>query len=628
MKNYLFSILMLALLISCSKEYSREVEYVPFQETDGGQWSMISPSGEVLFTEEFKNTPTLAIEGRFMVKNENGLWEIYSAEKKPQKIGNEYAYATAFHNGRALVAERNDYIKIIDTDGKEIKKLDKIGNKIIDAAETFSEGYSVYKTGNVYGTIDEDGKEVIKADYLILYSCSDGKLIGVNKKHEKEFNKKEGKRKLTYDVLNQDGKILFSINSDKYSNIGTRFIDGLLPVAVEKDGKECWGLINDKNEVVVKPSEKLKGISDIKGDRFVYTNGEGYGVMNLEGKNVIRAKYDFLYFDVSNRLIAITEKTKDSKNYDCKFIDGEDNQIGEDKYVSINPLSQFDGQFSFVKVSDRIWSIVNKEGKQLEGLPDIVNINLSIGDYEVLNDHIDFTAFFNEMNLSATTMDSLTLDKTTPIQAVKYYTDCYPGGGTKDHPAMDPYWFDYKTSLTWFKSFSNVFVDINAGFPQKLSRRTFRNERIKYWEDDYYNYYYNRKIPTGYTYNNIKLNSLAIGFPNSGRLNGKLELLLKELKARFKKYGKLEKENNGAAVFTISSNNRAIMYLKDDAVYLLWGDIKSVDKLDIDEYKDTKEKIRIDDSIIQTVNGRGNPIFLNSVDADSVEVVDSVAVVD
>ena len=632
MKNHVTIIITAIALIlcSCNKEDGKVVEYVPFQETDGGQWGMISPSGEVLYTEEFKNAPTLAIEGRFMVKNEKGLWEIYTAEKKPQKVGNEYAYATSFHNGRALVSERNDYIKIIDTDGKEIKKLDKIGNKLIDAVGAFSEGYSVYQTGNVYGTINENGKEIIKPDYLVLYPCSDGKFIGVNKKHEKEFNKKEGKRKLIYDVLDKDGKILFSINTEKYSNIGTRFIDGLLPVAMEKDGKECWGLLNDKNEIVIKPSEKIKGISDIKDDRFVYTNGEGYGVMNLEGKNIIRAKYDFLYFDVTNRLVAITEKTKDSKNYECKFIDDGDNQIGEEKFVSINPFSQFDGNYSFVKISDRIWSVINKEGKQVEGLPDIVNINLSIGDYEVMNDHIDFPKFFDEINLSATTIDSITIGKTTPIQAVKYYSECFPDLGTKDHPVMDPYWYDYKSSLVYYKSFSNIFVDINVSFPQNISRRTYRNEKIKYWEDEDYNYYFNRKIPTGYSFNNTKVHSLAVAFTNSGRLNGKLELLLKELKARFKKYGKVEKENSGAAVFTISNTNRATMYLKDDTVYLIWGDIKSVDKLDIEEYKDTKEKIRIDDSIIQTVNGKGFPINFGSptVDTDSVEVVDSVAVVE
>jgi hypothetical protein len=609
------------IVLSCGKNESRSVEFVPYQETDDGQWSMISPAGEVLFSEEFKNAPTVAKEGRFMVKNDEGLWEIYSADAKPKKIGGEYAYASCFEDGKALVSERNDYIKIIDLDGKELKKLDKIGNKIIDAVSAFSEGYAVYQTGEFYGAIDDSGDEIIKPDYLILYPCSDGKFIGVNKKYKKEYNKKEGKKKLTYDVLDTSGKKLFEINSEKYSNTGTRFIDGLLTVAVEKDGKECWGLINDKNEVVVKPAEKIKGISDIKGKRFVYNNGEGYGVMNLDGENIVRAKYDFLYFDVSDRLVAITEKTKNSFNYECKFIDDGDNQIGEDKYVSINPFAHFDGKHSFVKVSDRIWSIVDKDGIQIEKLPDIVNINLSFGDTEIVNDHVDFAALFSEMKLSENGVDGLTFE-TTPIQAVKAAIENGARSGNDKHSADDPYWYDYSDNISYFKDFSKVRSLVLVAFPGKLSRQTYRNET-----EYFYGYAFNRKVPSGYAFNSFHANGFAVSFTNTGKMTGKLELLLKELKAHFKKNGKLEKENNGAAVFSFSEKNRAMIYMEEDRVGIIWGDIKEAKDLDIEKYKNTKEKINIDQSVIQNVNGSGSPISLAPADNDTIEeVVDTVAV--
>ena len=624
MKQYYLIVLIavFAMLTSCSKDESKGVEFVPYQETDDGQWSMISSAGEILFSEEFKNAPTVAKEGRFMVKNESGLWEIYTAESKPQKIGKEYAYASCFDGGRALVSERNDYIKIIDKDGNELKKLDKIGNKIVDAVSAFSEGYAVYQTGDMYGAIDEDGNEVIKADYLVLYGCSDGKFIGVNNKYEKEYNKKEGKKKITYDVLDTSGKILFQINSDKYTDNGTRFIDGLLTVAVEKDGKECWGLLNDKNEIVIKPAEKIKGISDIKGDHFVYNNGEGYGVMNLKGENVVRAKYDFLYFDVKNRLVAITEKTKNSFNYECKFIDDSDNQIGEDKYVSVNPFAHFDGKHSFVKVSDRIWSIVDLDGKQVEKLPDIVNINLSFGDTEIINDHVDFVALFDEMKLGENSVDGMEFDKTTAEEAVKRRAEWLGEERDNEHPTSDPYWYDYTSNTNYLKQFSKVNTIIGLGFPQNISRRTYRNE-----VEHYYYFSYTRKVPTGYAFNNTKANAFILSFPNTGKMRGKMELLLKEIKAFFKKFGKVEKENNGAAVLTINDKNRVKIFMDDDDVTVIWGDIKPVKDLDIEEYKDKKEKIEIDQSIIQTVNGMGNPIKLSPAEADSV-VADSIAVVD
>lgn len=618
MKKILLFTVISIVVTSCGRDESNGVEYVPYQETDDGQWSMISPSGEVLFSEEFKNAPTVAKEGRFMVKNESGLWEIYSAEAKPQKIGKEYAYASCFENGKALVSERNDYVKIIDLDGKELKKLDKIGNKIVDAVSAFSEGYAVYQTGDFYGVIDDSGNEIIKPDYLVLFSCSDGKFIGINQKYKKEYDKKEGKKKISYDVLDTKGKKLFEISTDKYTNIGTRFIDGLLTVAVEKDGKECWGLINDKNEVVVKPADKIKGISDIKGKRFVYNNGEGYGVMNLDGENIVRAKYDFLYFDVSNRLVAVTEKTKNSFNYECKFIDDSDNQIGEDKYVSINPFAHFDGKHSFVKVSDRIWSIVDKDGKQLEKLPDIVNINLSYGDDEIINDHVDFAALFAEMKLSENGVDGLSFE-TTPIEAVKVAIKNDALTGNDKHPAGDPYWFDYTRNVMYTKDFSKVSCVIAATFPGYLSRQTYRNET-----EYFYGYAFNRKVPSGYAFNSFKAISYYVSFSNIGKMTGKLDLLLKELKAHFKKNGKLEKENNGAAVYTVNEKNRVLISMKEDRVSVIWGDIKDVKDLDIDEYKNIKEKISIDQSVIQTVNGSGNPISL----APTEEPVDSVAAIE
>ena len=69
------------------------------------------------------------------------------------------------------------------------------------------------------------------------------------------------------------------------------------------------------------------------------------------------------------------------------------------------------------------------------------------------------------------------------------------------------------------------------------------------------------------------------------------------------------------------------MYMEEDGVSVIWGDIKSVDKLNIDEYKNPEEKIKIDETIIQTVNGMGKPIRLSPLENDSIsEVVDSVAV--
>lgn len=261
-KTFLLLLSMLLMLVSCSKERSNEISGIPFQESEKGLWGMLTTDGEVLFSEEFKSQPTVVREGMFMVKNENNLWEIYKADKKPKKIGSEYVSATLFQNGQALVAERNKPVSIINTEGKVIKTLDKIDNKEVGAVKAFSEGYAIYQAGDYAGVIDENGKSIIPANYCAINDCSDGKFIAVDKKYEKML-KADSISALKYTVLNTSGKVLFEISGSKYCSVGA-FQNGYLPVCVKKDGESMWGIINEKQEVIVKPSSKIKQITEIK----------------------------------------------------------------------------------------------------------------------------------------------------------------------------------------------------------------------------------------------------------------------------------------------------------------------------------------------------------------------------
>ena len=109
MKKTIWLLLTFVLLItSCGKEQtSNNITGIPYKETTRGMWSMISPDGEVIFTEEFDNEPSMAKEGIFKVRNGKGLYEYYTAEKKPQKIGAEYKDCTLFTDGKALATEPN-----------------------------------------------------------------------------------------------------------------------------------------------------------------------------------------------------------------------------------------------------------------------------------------------------------------------------------------------------------------------------------------------------------------------------------------------------------------------------------------------------------------------------------------
>ena len=171
-----------------------------------------------------------------------------------------------------------------------------------------------------------------------------------------------------------------------------------MPISVKKDGKETWGIINEKGEEVVKPTTKIKNIGNVKDEKFTYYNGEGWGLMNTKGETLIRAKYEFLYFDGDNMLVAIVKK--DADTFESKYVNEKDEQIGEDTYVSATPFTMFDGEHAIVKPNDKIYSIISKEGKQVEGLPDIVEIGTFEGESYIQSDYVDFKALIADCKIS------------------------------------------------------------------------------------------------------------------------------------------------------------------------------------------------------------------------------------
>ncbi|MBQ4445858.1 MAG: WG repeat-containing protein [Prevotella sp.] len=565
----------------------QQVQFIPFQESENSLWGLISPSGEVLFNEEFKEKPTIVRDDRFMVRNADGLWEIYTAEEKPKKIGTEYAFASMFVNGKALVSEKGKCVSLIDINGKTLKVLDKIDGKNVEAVERYAEGYAIYRCNNYLGVIDDNGNKVINPDYLKIYPCSDGKFIALNKKYEKEA-KKDSTANLKFDVINPSGKVLFSISMNKFKDFGSGFQNGFLDVYVDAKNEKCGGIINDKGETVIKPTTKIKKVGQIRNNHFTYNNGDGWGLMNMKGETIIRAKYDLLYFANDNIMIAMTKKDGGSQEY--KFVNLKDENIGSDTYDDAYPFYMLDGSHAIVKVSSSLFSIIDLDGKQVEKLPDMVHVGFSEGDMIVESDFVDMKKLISSINISENGIDSLSF-KSTPIQVVKYYatTDaCWRGD--KEHPSTDPYWYTLEDYLRYWKNFMGVMPDIYVYFKGDIAKRNYRSKRVIDYEYGDWYWYHDEKIPTGISFTNAGIKSFKVKFDNTGKLRLKLHDVFAELSSRFKNMGKVEKENNGAAVITLNNGMRALVAMEKDNVFALWGDIKQVKDIDIDVYKDVKEE--------------------------------------
>lgn len=528
------------------------------------------------------------------------MGNLYS-RKKPKKVGKEYVSATNFFEGRALVAERNKPVSIIDKEGKTLKVLDKIDGKIVTRVGSFQEGYAAYQTDKYFGVIDTDGKSVIPANYCYISFCNDGKFIAIDKKYEQEVEKEENE-KVKICVLDTKGKKLFEFSYAKYENTKGLFQNGYLGVAVKKDGKNCWGIINDQGKEVVKPTEKIEGISAINGDKFIYKNGEGYGLMNMKGEILIRAKYDALYFDGDN-LCAGQKVDKKELNFKYKYINEKDDEIFKEEYKEPLLFEEYGGKYTIAKESDTQYTLIDKKGKTIEKLPDMVNVSYLRGDLIVESDFVDLNELVGALGITPNGVDKLSFNSTAQQVVAKYVKE--ENAGTSEHPGTDPYWYDSKNELAYNKEFLSTPVRINIVFPGYISRETFRTER-----EDYDYFYYERQVPTGYAFNNINPSQFAFTIVNSGKMKGKMKNLFSTVCTKFKQMGTVVRENNGAAIIAMKNGCTALIVKNEKSVSALWGKNNGLKNFDIRKYADISEDTKSED-------------YSSDVDDDTTELADS-----
>ena len=376
--------------------------------------------------------------------------------------------------------------------------------------------------------------------------------------------------------------------------------------------------MNDKGEIIVKPSSKLKNIGTIHGNVFTYNNGDGWGLMNTKGETLVRAKYEFLYYDEDGTLIALV---KNGDSYEYKYIDQQDNQIGEDSYVKATLFSMFDGQHALVKSNDKIYSIIDKNGKQLENLPDIVDIGTYEGESYIESDYVDINKMIAGFNISPDGLYGFNY-QSTPQQAVNMEVKQDLAIGDKKHKAGTPYWYDFKDNIMLSGQSEGINGWISIQYSGNLSRQTYKTKRvIDYDFGDYY-WYHDDKIPTGYVWNKVKPIMFGLLIYNYGRMHGKLRTLFNALSQKIKTWGKVAKENNGAVVVTLNNGKRAIVTMEKDKVTIYWGQLKAVKDIDISIYKDACEE----DDPKDISYGYLNDLFSDEVAADTTEA--DTAVVD
>lgn len=522
-------------LAACNKteDVLSKIEYVPFQMEKDGRWGMVSLDGEVLYEDEFDSQPTFAVNGRFAVKNSDGMWEIYATEKPPRKIGEEYVSVSPFGPGVALVTRgKNKGIELIDRDGNVKCALNEVVGKSVDAAmplycmgngdQSFSP-FVVFWADKKLGCMDAEGRVVIPPEYSwITYS---GKYLMAFKDRnfvEKyrdyiqnlfvlgEYNTEDGDTLRTC-IFDRAGNRLRAFTTVGESMTGW-FSDEIIYVGKYTDEKLRCELRTLDNEVLLKLPSGVSPmpVCSMPGDKFVFwdENSGHFGLMNMAGDMLIRDKYGDITA-VSDNLYVVARDGDD-----CNLVDEKDNPVGN---MTIKSVMFYGDSKILVEEEENSYCFIDHAGRKTGDKTfydvGVVSSGLSM---VVESDYIDLTGLLDTLNIRKDGIDKFSLQMSAMECAQQTYKkDCSD--------------YENTSSISTVRYLNSCVMELVVSFPEDVCQTgiTFAPD----WYGNYQEVY-------GDKFTTTRPECVALSFRNTGKLKGKADLLFEAAKPYIKKLGK------------------------------------------------------------------------------------------
>lgn len=559
-KLFLAAVAVLA-LASCNQEKGGGIQYMPFQESEKSNWGLIDASGQALLTDEYKQMPTVVMHDRFFVKNNKGLWELYTAEAKPKQIGDEYSQAGVFVESVAPVVQKDKQIEFIDVDGNVKFTLDKVNGKVVSSCTNFKDGVAIFQVDQYYGCINPNGDVVVEPDYLKIYPANEGKMLAVHKKQEKYLQDGDLDQ-VTYTILSTKGEELGTMKSSKFKLTDGIFQSGVMVVTDEAgDGSRRVGLVDQNGDWVLKPSDKVKGIKAIQGKQFIYTDGDQQGVMDFEGNVLIRPRYADIVF--ANSTLFFAKADKDKAGY--QLMDINEKQIGKDEYMNVLP---FMGANAIVQESANNWIFINTQGEDLKVKQDVYAVsNRAMGDATVQNEYFDFDNIISSLKLTKDGFLDLNLNMTADAMTsalANMAEDEEMDAATVQKDAED---YALQSVISAGLARENIAMTVSSTFDENLAEG-----------DD-----------SGYHFKSIKPNQIGLDIPTSVALMGKSGQLTRAIINKVKTLGQVVKENPNAAIVNVGDASYFVANTGTH-VFVVYGYL-DVSQIDINQYLNVKESV-------------------------------------
>ena len=404
--------LALFLLVACN---SKQVDYLPFQETEDGNWGLMDRKGKVLFADEFENPIWGISEGVLRTTDDKGRFQFYTVAKKPKLICEGYEDAGDFTGGFAPIVMKNEWIKFINKKGKVISELKEINGLQVESVSPFHFGVAIYRLEDgsaglidIKGTVLTSPKRVginfcTKANFLssavvenenLLIEYSDAVLLI----HYKDFI--NGKNNRALYRLDEEKHTPYFYKNSHYYCIDTKkkhiIMDGSKDIlTIDRDSKNSY-------------------IYDIMGKHMLFSNenGDKMGVMDMKGNVVIRPKYSFLTFMDEKTLLCSTKRDE------FKIINIKDDiissnvDIHEDVYEGISDFLLYDGIALFVDENEDYY-FANKKGEPVNNKTyHMIESEVSHESSGVTSDFFNVNKLIGQLNITEHGIGGVSINNT------------------------------------------------------------------------------------------------------------------------------------------------------------------------------------------------------------------------
>ena len=314
--------LVLLLIASCESfpkftsnpDLTYDVIFMSCDQEDIDKEGYVDACGNFVALSEGVKDYTPVINGHCLV---NGT--LYKVEKSikdtvPVLVGLESA--GIMNDGLIPVCKENDYITVVDKQGKEIFKLKEINGKEVLACFSYSDmKLRVLLSDETYVYVDKDGQQLFDKCYKWATDFKKGHAVVQTENQNSDL----------YSLIDGDGTTIFTFESKEKDDIIISHTMKLL--SAKEEGKIV--IFDFDGKRVLECPSKVDEIYAFCYDGFVFSDeDENMGLMSYEGEYLIRARYEqliphgqnFLALTDGDEIRLVEKDDKIIKEFDGKEI--------------------------------------------------------------------------------------------------------------------------------------------------------------------------------------------------------------------------------------------------------------------------------------------------------------------